>query len=86
MFPMQLCGIKYEKCESRANELLNMIGLAERAEHLPFQLSAGEQQRVAVARALANDPPIIIADEPTANLDQKNAEFIGNLFEILVGL
>ncbi|MHA1473860.1 MAG: ABC transporter ATP-binding protein [Promethearchaeota archaeon] len=81
MFPMQLCGIKYEKCESRANELLNMIGLKERAEHLPFQLSAGEQQRVAVARALANDPPIIIADEPTANLDQKNAEFIGNLFE-----
>ena len=81
MFPLQLCQVKYEKCESRAKELLDMIGLSERAEHLPFQLSAGEQQRVAVARALANDPPIIIADEPTANLDRRNAEFIGELFE-----
>ena len=81
MFPMQLCGIGFDKCESRAKELLDLIGLTERAEHLPFQLSAGEQQRVAVARALANDPPIIIADEPTANLDKKNSEFIGNLFE-----
>ncbi|QEE17467.1 ABC transporter ATP-binding protein [Promethearchaeum syntrophicum] len=81
MFPMQLCGVKHEECESRAKELLKIIGLAERSEHLPFQLSAGEQQRVAVARALANDPPIIIADEPTANLDKKNAEYIGELFE-----
>ena len=81
MFPMQLCGIKHEECEKRASELLKQIGLEERAEHLPFQLSAGEQQRVAIARALANDPPVIIADEPTANLDKKNAEFIGTLFE-----
>lgn len=81
MFPLQLCGINSDKCESRATELLNIIGLYERAEHLPFQLSAGEQQRVAIARALANDPPILIADEPTANLDKKNAEFIGKLFE-----
>ncbi len=81
MFPMQLCGIKHEECEKRALSLLKQIGLEERAEHLPFQLSAGEQQRVAIARALANDPPVIIADEPTANLDQKNAEFIGTLFE-----
>ncbi|WP_371805284.1 ABC transporter ATP-binding protein [Candidatus Lokiarchaeum ossiferum] len=81
MFPMQLCGISHEECEKRASELLKQIGLEERAEHLPFQLSAGEQQRIAIARALANDPPVIIADEPTANLDKKNAEFIGTLFE-----
>ena len=81
MFPMQLCGIKHDKCEERAIKLLKQIGLEERSEHLPFQLSAGEQQRVAIARALANDPPVIIADEPTANLDKKNAEFIGSLFE-----
>ena len=62
---------------------MKQIGLDERADHLPFQLSAGEQQRVAIARALAMDPPVIIADEPTANLDKKNAEFIGTLFESL---
>ncbi len=81
MFPMQLCGTEPAICESRANELLELVGLSERENHLPFQLSAGEQQRVAIARALANDPPIIIADEPTANLDKKNSEFIGDMFE-----
>ena len=81
MFPMQLSGTEPDKCELRALNLLKEIGLEERANHLPFQLSAGEQQRVAIARALANDPPVIIADEPTANLDKKNAEFIGTLFE-----
>ncbi|MHA1584369.1 MAG: ABC transporter ATP-binding protein [Promethearchaeota archaeon] len=83
MFPMQLSGTEFDKCEKRAQFLLEQIGLKERAEHLPSQLSAGEQQRVAIARALANDPPIIVADEPTANLDKKNAEFIGKLFEDL---
>lgn len=83
MFPLQLSGCKHKKCEERAKELLQQVGLQERAEHLPFQLSAGEQQRVAIARALANDPPIIIADEPTANLDKKNAEYIAKLFEKL---
>ena len=83
MFPMQLCGFTAQEAEERAIALLTKIGLKERANHLPIQLSAGEQQRVAIARALANDPPIIIADEPTANLDKKNAQFIGNLFEQL---
>jgi putative ABC transport system ATP-binding protein len=83
MFPLQLCGVASDECEKRGLELLEKIGLAARANHLPFQLSAGEQQRVAIGRALANDPPIIIADEPTANLDKKNAEFIGSLFEEL---
>lgn len=83
MFPLQLSGTPFLKCVEKAEELLKMIGLEDRAEHLPFQLSAGEQQRVAIARALANDPPIIIADEPTANLDVKNADYIGKLFERL---
>jgi putative ABC transport system ATP-binding protein len=81
MFPMQLAGVKHSQCEHRSLELLDLVGLKERADHLPVQLSAGEQQRVAIARALANDPPIILADEPTANLDKKNALFIAELFE-----
>lgn len=81
MFPMQLCQMPKEESETLAKALLEKVGLSERLEHLPFQLSAGEQQRVAIARALALDPPIILADEPTANLDKKNAEFLGSLFE-----
>jgi ABC-type lipoprotein export system ATPase subunit len=81
MFPIQLTGRLFKDCYSRALELLTLVGLKDRAEHLPFQLSAGEQQRVAIARALANSPPIIIADEPTANLDNKNAAYIARLFE-----
>ena len=83
MFPMQLSGMDPLECKLRAEKLLALIKLEERAEHLPFQLSAGEQQRIAIARALANDHPVIFADEPTANLDQKNATFIGELFEKL---
>ena len=83
MFPMNLSGMKFEVQRDRAVKLLIKIRLGDRREHLPFQLSAGEQQRVAIARSLANDPPVILADEPTANLDKKTSQFIRDLFKEL---
>ncbi|MCF0064982.1 ABC transporter ATP-binding protein [Dyadobacter chenwenxiniae] len=65
---------------ARGKELLDMLGLAERANHLPSQLSGGEQQRVAVARALLNKPSIVLADEPSGNLDSHNALELHQLF------
>ncbi len=64
----------------KGEELLEMLGLKDRTHHLPSQLSGGEQQRVAVARALINDPAIIFADEPSGNLDSRNAEDLHQLF------
>ena len=66
--------------KQRAQELLNMLGLQERLEHKPSELSGGEQQRVAVARALINNPSVIFADEPSGNLDSANAKDLHNLF------
>ena len=66
--------------ESRAKELLSMLGLTDRFDHKPRQLSGGEQQRVAVARALMNNPKMILADEPSGNLDSSNAMELHNLF------
>ena len=83
MFPMNLSGMRFGESRERAVKLLKKIGLQERREHLPFQLSAGEQQRVAIARALAVDPPVIFADEPTANLDKVTSKFIRDLFKDL---
>ncbi|MCX8159243.1 MAG: ABC transporter ATP-binding protein [Candidatus Pacearchaeota archaeon] len=83
MLPMIFQGIEKEIREARADELLELVGLTERAEHHPNQLSGGEQQRIAIARALSNDPEIILADEPTGNLDTKNGEIILNYLERL---
>jgi putative ABC transport system ATP-binding protein len=67
LVPMEIAGVAGAR--KRALELLNEVGLAERGHHYPSQLSGGEQQRIAIARALANEPPILLADEPTGNLD-----------------
>jgi putative ABC transport system ATP-binding protein len=69
----------------RALELIDRVGLADHAHKLPSMLSGGQQQRAAIARALANDPPVVVADEPTGNLDSETAAAIGELFEQLAG-
>ena len=81
--PQMIHGIALEKATKNAMELLDSVGLSDRAHHKPAELSGGEQQRVAVARALANDPAIIFADEPTGNLDSANSETI---HQIIVNL
>ncbi len=83
MFPMSLLDINLDEQRAVAVKLLRAVGLGKRREHLPFQLSAGEKQRVAIARAEANDPPLILADEPTANLDQKTVVLIRDFFKKL---
>lgn len=78
--PGWLAGRKKKEVEEKAKELLKLLGLAERIENKPNQLSGGEQQRVAVARALINNPDIVFADEPTGNLDSANAKELHQLF------
>ena len=77
MLPLELLAIK--QAESKAKHVLNRVGLASRANHYPRQLSGGEQQRVAIARAFAVEPKILLADEPTGNLDMKTGEKIIDL-------
>ncbi|MFO8054737.1 MAG: ABC transporter ATP-binding protein [Bacteroidales bacterium] len=78
--PAFISGINQKKAFSRAEKLLKMMGLENRKTHKPNQLSGGEQQRVAVARALINDPKVVLADEPSGNLDSDNSEELHNMF------
>ncbi len=78
--PAFIAGKSKKDAENKAFELLDLLGLSDRANHKPSELSGGEQQRVAVARAMVNNPAIILADEPSGNLDSNNAENLHHLF------
>jgi len=80
MIPAYIAGMKPKEARSRAEELLAFMGLSDRATHKPNELSGGEKQRVAVARALINNPKLILADEPSGNLDTGNKEELHALF------
>jgi putative ABC transport system ATP-binding protein len=77
LIPMEIAGRR--DANTRAKQLVDEVGLSDRAHHYPSQLSGGEQQRIAIARALANDPPIVLADEPTGNLDSTTGRHIMEL-------
>jgi putative ABC transport system ATP-binding protein len=79
--PQAEAGVPPAARRARTRELLEYVGLAERADHLPSQLSGGEMQRAAIARALANRPALLVADEPTGELDEETGEHVANLFD-----
>jgi lipoprotein-releasing system ATP-binding protein len=79
VLPQLVLGAEPQNARERAQELLGKLGLSQRLDHRPAKLSGGEQQRVAVARALANKPPLVLADEPTGNLDTTNGRHIMEL-------
>ena len=79
--PLRISGVSPGEREERTKEVLDMVGLWPRAGHRPYELSGGEQQRVAIARAVVNRPPVVLADEPTGELDSGNARAIFGLFK-----
>ena len=81
--PIRIAGAPRKEAEAQAAQLLDQVGLHDRTDHLPSALSGGERQRVAVARALAGEPSVVLADEPTGNLDQDNARHVMELVERL---
>ena len=83
MLPLSIDGVSNWEQEERASECLGKVGLGNRADHKPSELSGGEQQRVAVARGIVNEPKILLADEPTGNLDQKTGDDIMGLLTTL---
>jgi lipoprotein-releasing system ATP-binding protein len=80
MMPMLIAGVSTSEAQQRADELLSLVAMSHRASHRPSALSGGEQQRVAIARALINSPRLLLADEPSGNLDSHNRTEIHNLF------
>jgi putative ABC transport system ATP-binding protein len=81
--PLHLAGTSRKEAKGRASTMLGTVGLQDRQDHLPDELSGGEQQRVAMARALVLNPPLILADEPTGNLDSQNGQEVLELFKKL---
>jgi putative ABC transport system ATP-binding protein len=79
LLPALIAGERAARREARAAELLELVGLADRAEHLPAQLSGGEQQRISIARALLREPDLVLADEPTGNLDTRSGQVVLDL-------
>ena len=82
--PLRIAGVRTRDRNERTREALDIVGLWNRAKHRPYELSGGEQQRVAIARAIVNRPPLILADEPTGELDSNNARSIFGLFKEMV--
>ncbi|PLX67730.1 MAG: lipoprotein-releasing system ATP-binding protein LolD [Denitrovibrio sp.] len=83
MIPALIAGVNRSEAEEKAKTLLERVGLSDRAQHFPTELSGGEQQRTAIARALMNGPRMILADEPTGSLDRKNSDEIIDMFDLM---
>jgi len=87
MLPQMIAGVNKSTARERAGELLEMVGLSDRATHRPGELSGGEQQRIAIARSVANAPSVLLADEPTGNLDPETAGAVfGQMLKLVRGV